>query len=587
MTLSSPSHKQPHRWGYKNSAFELNEDGTIQFTSTQPEYAFFANQPLPNFATFIQETLDISLDKNQQNVEASQKRIPPSHVSEEFAKAMEQMFPKEQFTTENQERLIHSHGQTTTDEVYKVVYNGTLTRTVDMVLFVRSSEDCRNIIQLAKEHNICLVPYGGGTSVSSALLLPENETRTIVSVDTKHMNQILSIDENNQLVRVQAGMVGQDLEKQLAEKGYTVGHEPDSIEFSTVGGWVSTFASGMKRHKYGNIEDIVVDFELLTPNGTLEQKSTFDRSAIGVQPRSFTLGSEGNIGIITEATLKIHPLPEVKQFNSMVFPNVENGIKLLKELSQTHPIPASVRLVDNPQFRFGLSLKVPPTDFLTKTIDSIKKFVLLKIKKMDPMQMCLATVLMEGSQAEVAQQQSTITRLAKKHKAVLAGESNGKRGYLLTNLIAYIRDFLADHHCIGETLETTVPWSQIESLCAAVNRTVQEQHKKHKLTGNPYCSYRITQLYHSSVCIYFTIGLVIKEVEKPEEVFAQIEESIRETVLEHGGSVSHHHGIGKLRKRFMDNSLTSTTKGALKAIKKELDPQNIFGIQNNVLGDAS
>ena len=114
----------------------------------------------------------------------------------------------------------------------------------------------------------------------------------------------------------------------------------------------------------------------------------------------------------------------------------------------------------------------------------------------------------------------------------------------------------------------------------------REEHFKHRLPGKPFCSYRITQLYHSSVCVYFTIGLVFKGIAKPEKVFAKIEESIRKTILKEGGSISHHHGVGKLRKKFMKEILSDTGKEAIQAIKKSLDKKNIFGIQNNILGDG-
>ena len=583
--FSSPANKQMHRWGYKNSYFSINDKDNAVFHSQQPEYQIFANQELPYFVPFVQKTIGIKLTKQIHNQEVKQKTIQPPQHHQNFIKDLNKIFPFEQISNSDEERLIHSHGQTTTEEIYKILYSGKLERLVDLVFFPISEEDCQNIISLAQKHNVCLVPYGGGTSVSSALLLPKNEKRMIVSVDTKYLNKIIFIDKENKLVQVQAGIVGLDLEKQLGKMGYTVGHEPDSIEFSTLGGWISTYASGMKRHKYGNIEDILVDFNLLTPTGLLRQNSTFDRSSIGVQPKNFVLGSEGNIGIITQATLKIHPSPKVKKYQSIIFYNDFKGIAFLKDLSQTQSLPASVRMVDNLQFQFGLSIRTFKKVLLNQVIGFVQNFYLFKIKKIAPDKMCLATVLMEGRKSEVYQQEKILKKKVSKHKALLAGASNGKRAYLLTNLIAYIRDFLADYHCIGETLETTIPWNKIKPLCDKVKKKVQEEHLKYQLPGKPFCSYRITQLYHSSVCVYFTIGLVVKGIEKPEKVFAKIEESIRKTILKAGGSISHHHGVGKLRKKFMKEIISDTGKEAVQAIKKSLDKKNIFGIQNNILGN--
>ena len=132
-----------------------------------------------------------------------------------------------------------------------------LEKFTDIVVYVENEEDVINLIEKAKKHNVCLVPYGGGTNVTNALQLPENEERMIVSVDTRRLNKIISIDTKNLLIEVEAGITGKHLEEELQKKGFTVGHQPDSIELSTLGGWISTNAAGMKKNKYGNIEDIV------------------------------------------------------------------------------------------------------------------------------------------------------------------------------------------------------------------------------------------------------------------------------------------------------------------------------------------
>ena len=173
-------------------------------------------------------------------------------------------FDSDRFTGDDSERILHSHGQHSTDEVYKVLYNK-LEKFTDLVFYIETQEETEQLIALAKKHNVCLIPYGGGTNVTNALRPPKDETRMIVSVDTRRMNAIESLDEENLLVTVQAGITGKELENQLNKRGFTVGHEPDSYEFSTVGGWISTNAAGMKKHRYGNIEDIVQDLTMITP----------------------------------------------------------------------------------------------------------------------------------------------------------------------------------------------------------------------------------------------------------------------------------------------------------------------------------
>lgn len=571
-----------HKWGFTDTYFKILPDGAVTVSGSR--YAISGTE-MPEFLPFVQEMLDIELDTSHVKPEVADKPVPPPNVNTAFCKALSAAFPAGQYTSDSRERLIHSHGQTTADEVYKVLY-GSLERVADLVFYLEQEQDAVTLIQLALEHDVCLVPYGGGTSVSCALKLPgvDEEPRMIVVVDTRRLNQIEWLDEDNFQASVQAGITGRDLEEQLNARGYTSGHEPDSMELSTLGGWIATNASGMKKNRYGNIEDIVVNVTCVTPRGIIEQTQAMPRVSIGMQLEKLLFGSEGNLGLITRATIRIHKLPAAKKYGSIVFPTFKHGTDFLYALTQTGVLPASIRLLDNVQFRFGSALKPRPSSS-EKLIGDVQKFYLLKLKSFDPHQISAATVVMEGTQEEVDYQSKVVFSLAKQFGGISGGEGNGKRGYMLTYAIAYIRDFLADFDIIGETYETTVPWSQVDAVITAVDRVAREEHARYNLPGRPYVSPRITQLYHTGVCIYFTHGFSTRGVENPDEIFAVIERKLRETILANGGSVSHHHGIGKLRKDFMPQTISPTTIAMLKEIKQAHDPQNIFGIRNNVFAD--
>ncbi len=566
-----------HKWGYKDTAFVLNADKkTVSMTGSRYALCGFK---MPYFLPFVEEMLQIKLDFNDTRREVH-PAVPPSVVNAAFLSEVDRKFPN-QYNLEDRDRLVHSHGQTTADEVGRVMY-GKLERVADMVFRPKSTEDCVRLVELANKHDVCLVPYGGGTSVSCALRLPEEERRMIVSVDTRQMNRVEWIEKSNRRACVQAGITGTQLEEALAAEGFTSGHEPDSAELSTLGGWIATNASGMKKNRYGNIEDLVETFTMVTPTGVIEQECPVPRQAPGMQIQKALFGCEGNMGLITRAVIRIHPLPEVKKFGSVVFPNFDAGRAFLYELSKSRDLPASVRLVDNIQFRFGQALKPKATGF--KAIyEWIQRQVVLKVKKFDPHQMCAATFVFEGSPDEVKVQEQRVKRLAPRYGGLWAGATNGKRGYMLTFAIAYIRDFLADLHIIGETYETTVPWTRISDVCAAVERVGNELHKEFELPGRPYISPRITQIYHTGVCIYFTHGASFRGVKDPENTFAVMEKRLRQAILDAGGSISHHHGVGKLRKDFLPRVFTPATTEAVRDIKENLDPQNIFGIRNGVL----
>ncbi len=156
---------------------------------------------------------------------------------------------------------------------------------------------------------------------------------------------------------IEAGAVGRHIEEQLGAHGFTLGHEPDSVEFSTLGGWIATHCSGMKKNRYGNIEDLVLDVDVVTARGPVSRPAVAPRESVGVDARRWIFGSEGTLGIITRAVVKIFPLPEVTRYDSLIFPSFEAGVGFLYDLTREATPPASVRLVDNLQFQLSMTLK--------------------------------------------------------------------------------------------------------------------------------------------------------------------------------------------------------------------------------------
>ncbi|GAB4229830.1 MAG: FAD-binding oxidoreductase [Acidobacteriota bacterium] len=569
-----------HKWGFADTQFIVHEDRSVELTGSR---YLLSGYRMYHFLPYVEEVLGITLDLDDVKQEVVDKPVDPPHRNEEFCAAVASTFRGDQFTFDDRQRLLHSHGQTTTDEVYRVLYER-LERFADMVFFPESEDDVVRLVELADRHNVCLVPFGGGTSVSCALTLPPQEKRMIVVVDMRRMNRILWVDPVNRRACVEAGIRGLDLEEELNRQGFTCGHEPDSIELSTLGGWIATNASGMKKNRYGNIEQLVEQITLVTPRGAVEHLQPLPRVSQGVQPQLLAFGSEGNLGIITKAVIKIFPKPEVTRYGSLVFPNFRLGVQFLEELSKTDYIPASIRLVDNIQFRFGMALKGPESASAA-LVESLKKFAVTRVLGFDPDQMVAATIVMEGSRSEVAYQEKNLFRLARKYHGISGGADAGRRGYMLTYAIAYIRDFVARYHIIGETFETSVPWSKIEDVCKAVETRAAEEHRKYRLPGKFYVSYRITQVYHTGVCIYFMMGLYMKGVPQPADVFARIEKSLRQAIMESGGSISHHHGVGKLRAPFMHRVLSPAAIDLVRGLKAVTDPGNVFGIRNNVFAE--
>nr|XP_034990501.1 alkyldihydroxyacetonephosphate synthase, peroxisomal isoform X2 [Zootoca vivipara]XP_034990510.1 alkyldihydroxyacetonephosphate synthase, peroxisomal isoform X2 [Zootoca vivipara] len=502
--------------------------------------------------------------------------VPPSIANEEFIKDLQAA--KISYTQEAEARIFRAHGHCL-HELYEL-REGMFQRVPDIVVWPECHDDVVKIVELACKHNICIIPYGGGTNVSNALQCPADEKRTIVSLDTSQMNRIHWIDEKNLTAHVEAGIVGQDLERQLGESGYCMGHEPDSMEFSTLGGWVATRASGMKKNIYGNIEDLVVHIKMVTPRGVIQKSCQGPRMSTGPDIHHFILGSEGTLGVVTEVTIKIRPIPEYQKYGSIVFPNFEKGVACLREVAKQRCAPASIRLMDNNQFQFGHALKPQVSSIFTSLLDGLKKFYITKFKGFDPNVLCVATLLFEGDREKVLQHEKQVYDIAAKFGGLAAGEDNGQRGYMLTFVIAYLRDLGMDHYIIGESFETSVPWDRVLDLCRNVKERIVRECKERGVQFVPFVSCRVTQTYDVGACVYFYLGFNYRGLSDPVHVYEEIEMSAREEILANGGSLSHHHGVGKLRKHWLKESISDVGFGMLKSVKQFVDPNNIFGNRN-------
>ncbi|XP_011270003.1 hypothetical protein CAOG_08432 [Capsaspora owczarzaki ATCC 30864] len=457
--------------------------------------------------------------------------------------------------------------------------HGKFARIPDAVVWPASNEQVEAIVRAANDFDVCIIPFGGGTSVSHALLCPEDEMRMIVSLDMTEMDRILWIDRESMTARIEAGIIGQDLERRLAVEGLCTGHEPDSMEFSSLGGWVATRASGMKKNIYGNIEDIIVHMRVVTPTGTLEKSCQVPRISAGPDVHQFVLGSEGTLGVITEVTLRLRPLPECKLFGSLVFPSFEMGVACMREVALQRCAPASIRCIDNDQFQFSQALKPHAASAFQAFIDKAKKFYVTTLKGFQVDKMVAATLLFEGTKAEVEEQSRRIYAIAARFGGIAGGEENGLRGYFLTFVIAYLRDIGFNYYFIAESFETSVPWRNVLPLCRNVKDRIRRSCASRGVKA-PFVSCRVTQTYDSGVCVYFYFGFCYKGLPDPVHTYHEIEVEAREEVLANGGSISHHHGIGKLRKHWLPETVSETGMEMLRAVKSQIDPKNIFGSKN-------
>ena len=577
-----------HLYGFSDTFFKLCENYIVILTGSRydicnkricnfvPFLSSIANIPINTFDTISPKTdltnyYDFLENASKANIKKEIKNLLTKH--------------KIEYTHSGEEILSHSHGQLGADEVWRI-HSGDYKKIqcVDLVVYPTTTEQIKILYTTIQSFtNTKLIPFGGGTNVTGCLLIHrENETDYYISVDMRKYNKILQVNIENKYAIIQSGACGKEIEKCLNAQGFTMGHEPDSYEFSTLGGWISTNASGMRRNMYGNIEEIVIDFGYINKYSKEVDVRFPVRHSHGPNPNLLFYGHEGNFGIITEVLVHIKRIPENKYFNSILFYNMTDGIAFLKDVYDENLRPSSIRLVDNEQFKFGQALKPEKTSFFEKLIDKIKKFYLLTILGFDVNKMVACTLMIEGTTASNKFTFNQIKRIAAKYNAVFGGSENGRAGYNLTHSIAYIRDFTMDYRIMGETFETSIEWSKIEQMGESVKQTLRNISSKYIKT-TPFLSYRVSQCYNTGVCVYFTFGFYNdpeNSVEQGIEIYHKMEKCMRETMTKFGGSISHHHGVGQIK---ADELISVTDKTQIefhKQLKDIFDSNQNFSNNN-------
>jgi len=312
----------------------------------------------------------------------------------------------------------------------------------------------------------------------------------------------------------------------------------------------------------------------------IEKSCQVPRISSGPDIHQIILGSEGTFGVVTEATFKICPMPECKRYGSVLFHNFQNGVKCMMDVANKKCAPASIRLMDNEQFVFGQALKPGASSYWKAFSDKLKKLYITQWKGFNVKDICAMTLVFEGTKETVDSQEKKIYEIASKFGGIPAGAENGRYGYMLTYAIAYLRDLGFEYSCLGESFETSVPWDRVQALCTNVKQLLHKESKRRGVVYPVFASCRVTQVYDSGACVYFYYAFNYRDMKHPLHIYEEIEELARDEILACGGSISHHHGVGKLRKKWLPQTVGEVGLTAMKAIKEKLDPINVFANGN-------
>jgi alkyldihydroxyacetonephosphate synthase len=455
-------------------------------------------------------------------------------------------------------RLTHALGQSLQDWL-RLRY-GRIETAPDGVAFPESADEVRELIRFAVDEGAAVVPYGGGTSVCGHLDAARG--RPTLSIDMGRMRAMTALDCESLLATFGAGVAGPDLEAQLRAHGYTLGHFPQSFEYSTLGGWVVTRSSGQQSLRYGRIEQLFAGGRMETPQGLLEIPS-FPASAAGPDLRELVLGSEGRMGILTEATVRISPVPAFEAFHAVFLPDWERAEPAVRAIVQA---------------RLGLSmlrLSNPVETATMLTLAGHQKQValletLLRLRGAGEGK-CMLLVGASGEKGQARAALAVALRIARRYKGVHAGRGLGERWKKNRFRNVYLRNAAWARGYAIDTVETALDWPRVTPAMRAVESAAAgalaaEGEQVHAYT-------HLSHLYPQGASVYTTfIWRLAGDYDADLARWRRLKTAVSEAIVASGGTISHQHGVGTDHAPWLHHEKGPLGMEALRALFRQFDP---------------
>lgn len=461
------------------------------------------------------------------------------------------------------DRLRHARGQSLPDWI--ALRSGRIPAFPDGVAFPTTATQVRDLMDFAAQVGARLIPYGGGTSVVGHIN-PLPGERPVLTVDLGRLNRLIRFDETSGLATFGAGITGPNLEAQLRARGYTLGHFPQSFELSSLGGWIVTRSSGQQSLGYGRIERLFAGGRLESPAGTLELPP-FPASAAGPDLREVVLGSEGRLGILTEATIRVSLLPEEEAFHALFFPDFERGLAAVRQIMQARLPLSLVRLSTAVETRTTLALAGHE-----RLIGALER--LLSLRGVGD-EKCMLLLGFTGREAVVNVARKEALGLARRHGGVHVGQAFGREWHKSRFRTPYLRNTLWELGYAIDTLETATDWANIPTLVEAIEGAVRPGladmgERVHVFT-------HLSHLYPYGSSIYTTF--LYRIAPDPEETLRRwqvLKTAASRAIVTHGGTISHQHGIGTDHLPYLPAEKGPLGMAVLRDLGERFDPDGMM-----------
>lgn len=480
--------------------------------------------------------------------------VPPSRLR-----------PDPLYTIEPVDRILHARGQSLPDWI--ALRTGAIPVFPDAVAYPTEESQIRGLIRLAVSKGIRLIPYGAGSSVVGHVnVLPSDGP--VLTVDMSRLNRLLSLDEVSQLATFQAGVYGPEIESQLRARGLTLGHYPQSFELSSLGGWVVTRSNGQQSLGYGRIEAMFAGGRLEAPAGTLDLPS-FPASAAGPDLRELVLGSEGRLGILTQATVRVRAVPEAEEFRGVFFPDFERGQAAVREMMQAR-LPLSM-------LRLSTAMETETTLALAghvRLIHYLKEF--LRWRGIAE-ERSLLIVGATGSRASVQFGRSQALAIARQYGGVDTGTTFGKEWRKNRFRSPYLRNTLWEAGYALDTLETAVCWRDISVTIAAIESALRPGLED--VGEKVLCFTHLSHTYPWGSNIYTTYLYRIPADGDAVESLRRwqvLKQAASRAIVQAGGTITHQHGIGIDHRPYLSAEKGPLGMSSLAKQMRVFDPQGLM-----------
>ena len=458
-------------------------------------------------------------------------------------------------------RIGHAVGRSYVDLVR--IRSGDASSAPDAVVSPESAEQVAALLAACAELGVAVVPFGGGTSVVGGVEPLREGFESVITLDLRRLSSTVEVDRTSLTARLSAGLLGPEAERRLREQGMTLGHFPQSFELSTVGGWVATRSAGQASTGYGRIDELVEAVSCVTPAGELGSRAV-PATAAGPDLRELVVGSEGVLGVICEATLRVRPAPEARRYEGWSFASFAEGCAALRVLEQADAAADVCRLSDEDETRLTMTM--------ASTGGSAEKLGKRYLRMRGHEGGCLAILGFEGREEDVDERRRRTGTLMRAGGGVSLGHRPGDAWLRGRYEGPYLRDALLDRGLLVETLETATSWSSLETLHAAVRDALRTALSERGTPPLVMC--HVSHLYPSGASLYFTF--LARQEDDALVQWRAAKRAASDAIMAGGGTITHHHAIGRDHRDWMRAEVGELGLEVLRAAKERLDPAGIM-----------